>query len=91
MFFFAFLITTYYLSVNRLQICHYGSGVTKNWSVGVQIYIFTLKFLFVLRLSIKSFKIQLYLVLGGLGLGVQMPNCTPLGYATALWTFLQLY
>ena len=33
-------------------------------------------------LCIKSVKIQLYLVLSGLGLGVQMPYCTPLGYAT---------
>jgi hypothetical protein len=32
----------------------------------------------------KSFKIQLYLVHSGLGLGVQMPHCTPppLAYAT---------
>jgi hypothetical protein len=37
-----------------------------------------------LRLCMKSFKIQLYLVLSGLGWGggVKMPHCTPLGYAT---------
>ncbi len=47
--------------------------------LGVQIYIFTEKNLFILRLCINSLKIQLYLVLSGLCLGGAN---TPLGYAT---------
>jgi hypothetical protein len=62
---------------------HLCTGVARNWSWGVQIYIFTSRFLFILRLCMKSLKIQFYLVLSDLGLGVQMPHCTPLGYATA--------
>ncbi len=55
--------------------------------LGVQIFIFALKFLIILRLCKKSFKIQLYLVLNGLGLGVQMSHFTPLGYATVENTY----
>ncbi len=38
--------------------------------------------LFEWPLMYKKFKNSIDLVLSGLGLGVQMPYCTPLGYAT---------
>ncbi len=48
----------------------------------LQIYMFALKYLLILHFCIKSLKIQLHLVLSSAGLGVQMPHCTPSGYAT---------
>jgi hypothetical protein len=54
------------------------SGVARNWSWGGANLNFYLKIIFILSLCIKSIKIQVYLVHSGLGLGVQMPHCTPL-------------
>ncbi len=60
------------------NIMRRSSGAARNWSWGVQIYNFTLKYLFLLHLGINSLKIQLYLVLSGSGLwGANAPLPPP--------------
>jgi len=58
-------------------------GVDRNFPWGVcAIGPFWLKSLINIR-HLKNAKTTVYLLLSSLGLGVQMPHCSPPGYATA--------
>ena len=63
------------------------SGVDRNLTWGVQLHISVLKALVILRFCRLSTKTPFNQVLNSLGLGVQMPLCTPSGYATEISGF----